>query len=512
VADSRRIATVQSHRGRRAEVRTVAMASQIDGLTAFQPPEFEAVGVDGYAAALAARRRETIGLRWIVLELLLAVAALTVAVLFAPDRAHTWPWLVCFGAFILLFDLFVIASRRSLGVDVFNVARDSLFVGSLAAIATLMLRVLVADDATTASQTVTVWAYATTALFAGRVALSRVQLRERRAGKDAKATLIVGAGKIGQLTAKRLLEHPELGLRPVGFLDKEPLQLTASTNGLRVVGASWDFDEVVSRYGVEAVILGFSTAPHDVLLRIVRRCQERGIAVRVVPRLFENVTARLTVDYVGGLPLVSIHPANPKGWRFRAKYMIERAAAAILLVILLPILAATALAVWISLGRPIVYRQRRVGLDRHEFEMLKFRSMRSSPDEEGVTSLLPDTAPGGVGTIERRTRVGKLIRRTSIDELPQLINVLRGDMCLVGPRPERPEFAQIFDREIYRYGERLRVKSGITGLAQVHGLRGPTSLSDRVELDNHYIENWSFWLDVKILLLTIRSVLQFNGG
>src|SRR5207247_199775 len=135
-----------------------------------------------------------------------------------------------------------------------------------------------------------------------------------------------------------------------------------------------------------------------------------------------------------------------------------------------------------------------------------------APDEEGISTLPPDTAPGGVGSIERRTRVGKLIRRTSIDELPQLINVVRGDMSLVGPRPERPEFAQIFDREIHRYEERLRVKSGITGLAQVHGLRGPTSLNDRIELDNHYIENWSFWLDIKILLLTIRSVVQFNGG
>jgi exopolysaccharide biosynthesis polyprenyl glycosylphosphotransferase len=334
----------------------------------------------------------------------------------------------------------------------------------------------------------------------------------RRAGKDARPTLIVGAGRIGQLTAKRLLERPELGLRPVGFLDKEPLELGSTPGGLPVIGASWDFDQVVRRYGIEKVIFAFSTAPHDVLLRTVRRCQELGISVSVVPRLFENVTERLTVDYVGGLPLISIHPADAKGWRFRLKYLIERAAAAILLILLLPLLVATVLAVLISLGRPILYRQRRVGLDGREFEMLKFRSMQFAPDEEGVTNLPPDTAPGGVGVIERRTRVGKLIRRSSIDELPQLINVLRGEMSLVGPRPERPEFAELFDSQIYRYGDRLRVKSGITGLAQVHGLRGPTSLSDRVELDNHYIENWSFWLDIKILLLTVRSVVRFNGG
>jgi exopolysaccharide biosynthesis polyprenyl glycosylphosphotransferase len=451
-------------------------------------------------------------LLWLALELLLAVAALAVAAAFTPARADEWPWIGCFGAFIVLFDLLVIAAHRTLGVDVFNVARDSLFAGSVAAIATLTIRVLVSNDTTTASQTVSLWAYATAVLLAGRVALSRVQLRQRRAGKEGLPTLIVGAGKVGQLTAKRLLERPELGLQPVGFLDKDPLQLGTTAGSLRVLGASWDFDEVVSRYGVEKVIFAFSTAPHEVLLRIVRRCQERGISVSVVPRLFENVTTRLTVDYVGGLPLVSIHPADAKGWRFRLKYVIEPAAAVILLVILLPILAATVLAVWASLGRPILYRQRRVGLDGREFEMLKFRSMQSAPEEESIAILPPDTAPGGVGMTERRTRVGKLIRRTSIDELPQLVNVVRGEMSLVGPRPERPEFAELFDRQIYRYGERLRVKSGITGLAQVHGLRGPTSLNDRVELDNHYIENWSFWLDIKILLLTARSVVRFNGG
>jgi lipopolysaccharide/colanic/teichoic acid biosynthesis glycosyltransferase len=137
--------------------------------------------------------------------------------------------------------------------------------------------------------------------------------------------------------------------------------------------------------------------------------------------------------------------------------------------------------------------------------------MSEAPAEEGIPSLPPDTAPGGVEISERRTRVGKLMRRTSLDELPQLINVIRGEMSLVGPRPERPEFAGMFERDIYRYGERLRVKSGITGWAQVHGLRGQTSLSDRVEWDNHYIENWSFWLDVKILLRTIRIVFRFAG-
>jgi lipopolysaccharide/colanic/teichoic acid biosynthesis glycosyltransferase len=135
--------------------------------------------------------------------------------------------------------------------------------------------------------------------------------------------------------------------------------------------------------------------------------------------------------------------------------------------------------------------------------------MKDGDDEVGLPRLLPGTAPGGVEGEDRRTRVGRLMRRTSLDELPQLVNVLRGEMSLVGPRPERPEFAELFERDVYRYGERLRVKSGITGWAQVHGLRGQTSLEDRVEWDNYYIENWSFWLDLKILLLTVRAVARF---
>jgi lipopolysaccharide/colanic/teichoic acid biosynthesis glycosyltransferase len=141
--------------------------------------------------------------------------------------------------------------------------------------------------------------------------------------------------------------------------------------------------------------------------------------------------------------------------------------------------------------------------------MLKFRSMREVSEGNQLPHLLPGLAPGGIEGTDRRTTVGRFIRRTSLDELPQLFNVLLGEMSLVGPRPERPEFAERFERDVYRYAERLRVKSGMTGWAQVHGLRGQTSLQDRVEWDNYYIENWSLWLDCKILLLTVRSIFRF---
>jgi lipopolysaccharide/colanic/teichoic acid biosynthesis glycosyltransferase len=170
--------------------------------------------------------------------------------------------------------------------------------------------------------------------------------------------------------------------------------------------------------------------------------------------------------------------------------------------------------VLLSLGRPIFYRQERIGLDGRPFGMLKFRSMRPPDQAEPRVStfaLSDDTAPGGVEGDDRRTRVGMIMRALSLDELPQLANVARGDMSLVGPRPERPEFVAQFEQQVRRYGERHRVKSGITGWAQVHGLRGQTSIADRAEWDNYYIENWSLWLDLKILLLTVVAVLRVRS-
>jgi len=165
----------------------------------------------------------------------------------------------------------------------------------------------------------------------------------------------------------------------------------------------------------------------------------------------------------------------------------------------------------ISLGRPVLYRQERVGLDGRRFGMLKFRSMRpaeAAGTEESQFVLADDTAPGGVEGADRRTRVGTLLRQSSLDELPQLINVARGEMSFVGPRPERPEFVEQFVLRVRGYSDRHRVKSGITGWAQVHGLRGQTSIADRAEWDNYYIENWSLWLDVKTMLLTVVAVLR----
>jgi exopolysaccharide biosynthesis polyprenyl glycosylphosphotransferase len=243
-------------------------------------------------------------------------------------------------------------------------------------------------------------------------------------------------------------------------------------------------------------------------LRLLKRCDQLGLATSLVPRLYEKSTEHVTVVPLGGVPLIARQSPSPRSWPFAVKHSLDRTAAALALLVLAPVMGALALGVWVSLGRPIFFRQARTGRDGRVFEMLKFRSMRPPEEHSGSADLPPGTAPGGVEGEDRRTRVGAFLRRTSIDELPQLWNVLKGEMSLVGPRPERPEYVDLFSGKIDRYGERHRVKAGITGWAQVHGLRGRTSLSDRVEWDNYYIENWSLWLDFKIMLLTLFAVVR----
>ena len=276
-----------------------------------------------------------------------------------------------------------------------------------------------------------------------------------------------------------------------------------------VLGSAEDLDGVVRRTRTRNLIVAFSSVADARVSRLIQRCQELGIEVSVVPRMFDTINNRVVYDTVGGLPLLSFTTVNPKGLQFALKHAFDRAFAALLLFVLAPVLACTALAVRLTSRGPILFRQRRVGRDGTLFDLYKFRSMRIERDVAEVELTLGrDVAPGGVEGADRRTPIGRFLRRTSLDELPQLFNVLRGEMSIIGPRPERPEFVELFRQDVARYGDRHRVKSGITGWAQVHGLRGQTSLAERVEWDNYYIVHWSLALDVKILALTFGALLR----
>jgi exopolysaccharide biosynthesis polyprenyl glycosylphosphotransferase len=220
---------------------------------------------------------------------------------------------------------------------------------------------------------------------------------------------------------------------------------------------------------------------------------------------------------------MSFTTVNPRGVQFALKHTFDRVFALALLVGLSPVILCVALAVRLSSSGPVLFRQRRIGRDGKAFDLYKFRSMYldsdgpqaelSGDDTTALEFLLGgDTAPGGVEGDDRRTPIGRFLRRSSLDELPQLLNVLRGEMSLIGPRPERPEFVELFNQDIIRYDDRHRVKSGITGWAQVHGLRGQTSLAERVEWDNYYIAHWSLGLDLKILALTFAALLRNSAA
>jgi exopolysaccharide biosynthesis polyprenyl glycosylphosphotransferase len=360
------------------------------------------------------------------------------------------------------------------------------------------------------------WLFSLIGVSLGRAALSALQRWARANRLVGKPVLIMGAGLVGAQVARRLEAHPEYGLTPIGFLDEDPRSV-AEVGGrdVPVLGTIEDLEATVEHTGVKHLIVAFSSVADARVSRLIQHCHELGVVVSVVPRMFDTINDRVGYDTVGGLPLMSFRGVDPKGVQFAVKHALDRALALLLLLLLSPLLALAALAVRLSSPGPVLFRQRRVGRDGKVFDFYKFRSMRPSEQraqgEEQEASALEfllagDIAPGGVEGADRRTRVGRLLRSTSLDELPQLFNVLRGDMSLVGPRPERPEFVELFRQDIVRYGDRHRVKSGITGWAQVHGLRGQTSLAERVEWDNYYIANWSLGLDLKILALTFRAL------
>jgi exopolysaccharide biosynthesis polyprenyl glycosylphosphotransferase len=402
---------------------------------------------------------------------------------------------------------------RTLVLDAFMPVLSAV---SVAAMSAATIGLLLNGSMSSASELVRTWLFSLVAVGAGRTALAIAQRRARVAGVVGKPVLIVGAGIVGSQVARRLDSHPEYGLVPVGFLDDDPRSIAeVGGRNVPVLGPVADLDRVVRQERVRNVVVAFSSVADERLARLIQRSQDLGIEVSVVPRMFDTINNRIAYDPVGGLPLLSFSAVNPKGTQFALKHAFDRILAVVLLVVLAPLLIAIAVAVRLSSPGSVMYRQRRVGRDGKVFDLYKFRSMRPAPDEQGSQArsalddlLGGDTAPGGVEGADRRTAVGRLIRRTSLDELPQLFNVLRGEMSIVGPRPERPEFVDLFTGDIVRYADRHRVKSGITGWAQVHGLRGQTSLAERIELDNYYIAHWSLGLDMKVLLLTLLAVFH----
>lgn len=484
----------------------------VDGkISPFEAPARILTSVPEQAAAPRPRRATGSTLARVGLDIATLAVAMSLTVAVGLAEFH----LVTAVLFTVVAIVLMAAGRAyvpRVRLDVLDDIRLATASTAVAAMVVISADALVTSVERSASDVVGIWLFSAALLGVGRIVATERALNGRHSGTVGMKTVIVGAGHVGRMTARRLLEHPEFGLRPVGFLDKEPIDVPGEPLPLPVLGASWDIETAIEKHDVECVVITFSNAPHDVLLWLLDACGQLGIRTLVVPRLFERVPARVSVEHVGGLPLLEMRATSRRSFQYAAKGVLDRLIAAALLITLAPMLLVSALAVLVSLGRPILYSQERVGLDGHRFRMLKFRTMRAAVDPTAQElEFVPQRAPGGVEGVDRRTPVGRFLRATSFDELVQLINVVKGEMSLVGPRPERPEYVEYFRQHVHRYGERHRVKAGITGWAQIHRLRGKTSIVDRVEWDNYYIENFSLWLDLKILLLTIPAVFRVQS-
>jgi exopolysaccharide biosynthesis polyprenyl glycosylphosphotransferase len=456
--------------------------------------------------------RPTIDFLWLCFAVVVAQGGVHATLHPSPTRAP----LLGFPAIVMLLFYLRGLYRTRLRALVLDGIVPVISAVSIGAMAVAVLGLFLNSHAPSQSMAITAWLVALLGVGAGRIVLSFAQRWARARRLVGKPVLIMGAGVVGAQVARRLESHPEYGLAPIGFLDEDPRSI-AEVGGrdLPVLGTVEDLDETVSRTGVRNLIVAFSSVADERVSRLIQRCQELGVEVSVVPRMFDTINNRVGYDTVGGLPLMSFTTVDPRGVQFAIKHALDRVLALLFVIGLSPVLLLSALFVRLSSSGPVLFSQRRVGRDGKSFDLYKFRSMRMHDghlDDDRASSLEfllgGDTAPGGVEGDDRRTPVGRFLRRTSLDELPQLLNVLRGEMSLIGPRPERPEFVELFKQDIVRYGDRHRVRSGITGWAQVHGLRGQTSLAERVEWDNYYIANWSLGLDVKILALTFVALLR----
>jgi exopolysaccharide biosynthesis polyprenyl glycosylphosphotransferase len=458
-----------------------------------------------------------------LVDLLMLTLAASAAVFAAPDL-HTGSNRLLAALFPLVAVLTLHAGRRGneqLQATILDTATG--VIGAVSSAAVLTMAAATAVGAVhPIGLTLRLWLFAV--VYAGLARVMLVSVRAQAVSNHAWAvpTLIVGAGAVGELIVKRISEDQSYGLRAVGFLDADPMPRSASADAdagaaVPVLGGPGALGSAVAQTGARRVILAFSSEPDHLLVETIRECQQLGVEVSLVPRLFESINARATLDHVGELPLLSLRPTDPRGWEFVVKHAVDRSLALIGLIAIAPLLAVIALVVRVTSPGPILFRQRRVGRDGREFTMLKFRTMRGDPAVLGeadagwaaqVTGEVP--APAAASK-PRVTPFGLLLRKSSLDELPQLFNVLRGDMSLVGPRPERVSYVHDFEQVIYRYADRHRVKSGLTGLAQVNGLRGETSIADRVKWDNYYIQNWSLRMDLRIIALTLAELLRFRG-
>jgi exopolysaccharide biosynthesis polyprenyl glycosylphosphotransferase len=340
-----------------------------------------------------------------------------------------------------------------------------------------------------------VWLFTVIFVTLGRELHRLLVVISRRLGLSRDRVIIVGSGPVARSVASHITNNAYLGYKIIGTVNGSTERLLPN---LPMLGTPEDMPRLIDTYHIDEVIIAMPDSERADLALLVALCQRGRVSIKIYPDLFAFVAGSMSVDELGGMPLLTVRDVAMRGWKLTLKRALDVVGSLAGLVLLSPFMLLTALLIWRESPGPIFFSQQRMGLDGRPFPMLKFRSMRR--DAEKFSSWTVENDP-------RVTRIGRWMRRSNWDEIPNLINVLLGHMSLVGPRPEQVQYVQKFQQHIPRYMERHREKAGMTGWAQVNGLRGDTSVEERIKLDLWYVEHWSLGLDVKILIRTVVQTL-----
>ena len=345
--------------------------------------------------------------------------------------------------------------------------------------------------------------YVFTILFVGleRYLIRKALTKLRAKGYNQKHIMIVGAGALGQQYARKAAENRELGYQITGYVDD--YYPKEDKDGIPILGTTRELDQILETHRVDEVVIALPNTSQKRINDVIDICEFQGIKTQVIPDYFALIQgSKPSFDELDGIPLINTRyiPLDDP-WKNVLKRSFDIVFSTLVLVILSPLLLVTAIGVKITSPGPVIYKQTRIGLNRKEFEIYKFRSMRNDVPDVGNKGWTTEDDP-------RKTKFGTFIRKTSIDDLPQFWNVLKGDMSVVGPRPERPYWVNQFKEEVPHYMIKHHVRPGLTGLAQVEGWRGDTSINERIQADIRYIENWTPWLDIKIMFKTPAAMMK----
>lgn len=429
-----------------------------------------------------------------------SIAILIIAWLFLPER----PWLTAI-ALIIAITFSPTLYRHRLNVSVLDDLPRVVVVGTVLSV----FGAVVSNAGMNLFSLIYFTAVVVVTLVITRLVVAPLLRWSRKRYRAFRhRTLIVGTGGTSLSLARTLVERPEFGLSPVALVDADrtvSAELAALELGIPLENPSSGLVDVIRQHRARTVIIGFGAYDDRELLRMLTECDHEDAEVFIIPRLFGYVNVEGRMDRINALPLIRVKRSAHRSVWWRLKRPMDIMLSGLALVLLSPLFLLVALAVKLDdRTSPVLFRQTRIGEGGREFELLKFRSMRPTDENESQTRW-------NIAGDPRISPLGAFLRKSSLDEIPQIYNVFRGDMALVGPRPERPHFVNRFSGEYRGYAARHRVPVGLTGWAAINGLRGDTSIADRVMFDNFYIENWSPWMDIRSILLTLWVVIKGTG-